>query len=78
MITEEIIQLAIAAKAIAEQKSILFSTEREGLLLCFALNIMYLQQTDVRLGDQATHKDASPANVMVALKNDISLELAPA
>lgn len=76
-VTEGITQLSIAAKATVEQKSILFSTGREGLLLCFALNIMYLQHRDLRLGDQATDKDTSPANVMVLLKNDISLELAP-
>lgn len=39
---------------------------------------MYLQHRDVRLGDQATRKDASLANVAVDLKNDNSLGLVPA
>lgn len=77
-VMERVIQLAITGKTIAEHKSILFSTRREDLLLCFALNMMYLQQRDVRLGDQSAHKDASPANVVVVLKNDMSLGLAPA
>lgn len=76
-IMEGVIQLVITAKTIAEHKIILFSTRREDLLLCFALNIMYLQQRDVGLGDQATRKDASPANAVVVLKNYVSLGLAP-
>ena len=41
-VMERVIQPTIAAKAIAECKSNLFSTRRKGLLLCFALNVMYL------------------------------------
>lgn len=77
-VMEGLIELAITAKAVAECKSILFSTRGEGMLLRFALNIMYLQHRDVRLGDQATHKDASLANVAVDLKNDNSLGSVPA
>jgi len=74
-VIEGLIQLAIAARTVAEHKSILFSTGRDDLLLCFALNITSLQHRDVRLGDQVTHKDISPANTVVVLKNDISLGL---
>lgn len=41
-------QLVVAAKAVAEHKSTLLGTRREGPVLCFALNIVYLPHRDVR------------------------------
>lgn len=61
------IQLPAAAKYTAGSKSMLFGTGREGLLLRFALSIMYLWHRDAMLDDQGTHKDTSPANVMIVL-----------
>lgn len=57
-VMEKVVQLEITVKAVVEHKVILFSTEREGFLLCFALNVTCLKHRDVRLGDQATHKGA--------------------
>lgn len=70
-------QLGITAKAVAEHKTILFSTVRKGFLLCFTLSVMCLKHRDGRLGDQAAHKGACPANVTIVPTNDISLGLAP-
>lgn len=43
-----------AAKAVAEHRSTLLGTGREGLVLCFALNIIYLPHRQVRESEPLT------------------------
>lgn len=74
-VMERVIQLEITARAVAEHKIILFSAVREGFLHCFTLHVMCLKHRDVRQGDQAAHKGASPSIVVIVTKSDISLGL---